>query len=107
MELWTQSLHDVHIQVIDGNHDRGVSTGWRGSIEWIVNDYLEPPFRFVHDDWSARSVRSPGVTRSILRRESSYLPLARITWFHSPCAKCAPNKSYPKRELRLLPNLEQ
>lgn len=49
MQQWTRSLAGIHIQVIAGNHDRGVLTGWRGSIDWIVGDHLEPPFRFVHD----------------------------------------------------------
>lgn len=51
MEAWcAQRLAaGVRIQVIAGNHDRGVSAGWRGSIDWIAGEHLEAPFRFVHD----------------------------------------------------------
>ena len=49
LERWTRSLGGIKIQVIAGNHDRGVSRGWRGSIEWITGDHFEAPFRFVHD----------------------------------------------------------
>jgi uncharacterized protein len=49
LEDWTRSLAGIHIQVIAGNHDRGTTTGWRGSIDWISGEHLEPPFRFVHD----------------------------------------------------------
>lgn len=50
MQTWSESLGDTKIQVIAGNHDRGVSTGWRGYIEWITNEHREPPFRFIHND---------------------------------------------------------
>jgi DNA ligase-associated metallophosphoesterase len=58
LETWSSSLLDsgVTIQVIAGNHDRGVNTGWRGSLEWIEGERWEPPFRFLHD--SSRSEAS-------------------------------------------------
>ncbi len=49
MEKWIGSLAGVHIQVIAGNHDRGISSGWRGAIDWVAHEHIEPPFRFVHD----------------------------------------------------------
>jgi uncharacterized protein len=49
MEMWKASLAGVEITVIAGNHDRGISSGWRGSIDWIAGEHVEPPFRFVHD----------------------------------------------------------
>jgi DNA ligase-associated metallophosphoesterase len=49
LEIWCKSLSGVHLQVIAGNHDRGVSRGWRGPIEWIEGELHEPPFRLMHD----------------------------------------------------------
>jgi DNA ligase-associated metallophosphoesterase len=51
LEIWSSSLmcSGVAIQVIAGNHDRGVAAGWRGSLEWIDGERWEPPFRLVHD----------------------------------------------------------
>lgn len=64
MELWTLSLDGIRIQVIAGNHDRGVCTGWRGSIDWISGEHLEPPFRFIHDDVSAYATRAAAFSLS-------------------------------------------
>ncbi len=50
MEAWIASLAGIRVQVIAGNHDRGISSGWRGSIDWIAGEHVEAPFRFVHDD---------------------------------------------------------
>jgi DNA ligase-associated metallophosphoesterase len=55
LERWSRSLSGVHIQVIAGNHDRGVSRGWRGSIDWIDGAHVEPPFCFVHESEQAVS----------------------------------------------------
>ena len=63
MQTWCESLRGTKIQVIAGNHDRGVSRGWRGSIEWIAGEYREPPFRFVHDD-SKVAPAQPGFSLS-------------------------------------------
>ena len=49
LQHWTSSLPGIHIQVIAGNHDRGTTRGWRGSIDWIAGAQHEPPFCFVHD----------------------------------------------------------
>jgi uncharacterized protein len=51
MERWCLELRlsGLEIRVIAGNHDRGVSRGWRGGIEWIAEAHEEGPFRFVHD----------------------------------------------------------
>jgi len=51
LESWcAERRHEgVAIQVIAGNHDRGISSGWRGGLEWVAEALLEPPFRFVHD----------------------------------------------------------
>ncbi len=49
MDMWKASLGGIEIRVIAGNHDRGISSGWRGSIDWIAGEHTEPPFRFVHD----------------------------------------------------------
>jgi uncharacterized protein len=49
LDAWIDSLRGVRVQVIAGNHDRGVSSGWRGAIEWIEGEAIDPPFLFVHD----------------------------------------------------------
>lgn len=49
LERWADSLAGIRIQVIAGNHDRGISSGWRGPLEWIDGEHAEAPFRFVHD----------------------------------------------------------
>jgi uncharacterized protein len=49
LQRWSTSFAAVRIQVIAGNHDRGVSHGWRGPLDWIAGEYVESPFRFVHD----------------------------------------------------------
>ncbi len=64
LEQWTRSLAGVKIQVIAGNHDRGVSRGWRGSIEWIAGDHFEAPFRFVHDCTSKLSAEGDAFSLS-------------------------------------------
>ena len=58
LERWSRSLPGVHIQVIAGNHDRGISRGWRGSIDWIASTLTELPFCFVHDCNKAAGVGS-------------------------------------------------
>ena len=63
MQNWCASLRATKIQVVAGNHDRGVSTGWRGPIEWIAGEYCEPPFRFVHED-SIESTGQPAFSLS-------------------------------------------
>lgn len=55
LERWSTSLEAVKIQVIAGNHDRGVTRGWRGPIDWIAGEVVEPPFRFIHDVSQQRS----------------------------------------------------
>ena len=55
LERWSASLRSIRIQVIAGNHDRGISHGWRGSLEWIAGELIEPPFRFIHDLTKARA----------------------------------------------------
>jgi DNA ligase-associated metallophosphoesterase len=52
LERWISTLSGVRIVVVAGNHDRGISGGWRGPLEWIATAYGEPPFRFVHDETS-------------------------------------------------------
>ncbi len=59
LERWSAALADIRIQVIAGNHDRGISSGWRGSIEWIAGEYALAPFRFVHDDSRPNSRKPP------------------------------------------------
>jgi DNA ligase-associated metallophosphoesterase len=49
LDAWKALLPGVHVQVIAGNHDRGVTSGWRGSVDWVAHEVIEPPFRFVHD----------------------------------------------------------
>ena len=55
LQAWSTSFRDVQIQVVAGNHDRGISDGWRGPIEWIAREAVEPPFRFIHDVSRLRS----------------------------------------------------
>ena len=55
LESWSASIRPVLIQIIAGNHDRGVAQGWRGSLEWIEGEVIEPPFLFVHDVAKARA----------------------------------------------------
>jgi DNA ligase-associated metallophosphoesterase len=83
MQRWCDSLRDTHIQVIAGNHDRGVSMGWRGSIEWIDGEHEESPFRFIHDDSRTSPGKSafslsghvhPVVALRGLRKRSSRVP---------------------------------
>jgi uncharacterized protein len=83
MQRWCDSLRDTQIQVIAGNHDRGVSAGWRGSIEWIAGEQGEPPFRFIHDDskispgkpgFSVSGHVHPVVALRGLRKRSSRVP---------------------------------
>lgn len=84
LERWTRSLAGIKIQVIAGNHDRGVSRGWRGSIEWIAGDHFEAPFRFVHDctsklsaDRGAFSLSGhlhPVIALKSLRKRSARVP---------------------------------
>lgn len=63
MQTWCESLGTTKIQVIAGNHDRGVSTGWRGPIEWIAGEHWEQPFCFIHDD-SMKPMAEPGFSMS-------------------------------------------
>lgn len=83
MQCWCDSLRNTRIQVIAGNHDRGVSTGWRGSIEWIAGEHEEWPLRFIHDDSSISAGKSifslsghvhPVVALRGLRKRSSRVP---------------------------------
>jgi DNA ligase-associated metallophosphoesterase len=66
LESWSAALArtGVRIQVIAGNHDRGVQSGWRGSMEWIEGELREPPFRFVHDSARRNAVRQGAFTLS-------------------------------------------
>lgn len=86
MERWSKSLAGIRIQVIAGNHDRGISSGWRGSIDWIAGDYVETPFRFVHDDSrpDSRDARAafslsghthPVISLKGLRKRSARVPV--------------------------------
>jgi DNA ligase-associated metallophosphoesterase len=86
MERWSTSLADIHIQVIAGNHDRGISSGWRGSIDWIAGEYALAPFRFVHDDsrpfrpdpraaFSLSGHTHPVISLKGLRKRSARVPV--------------------------------
>jgi uncharacterized protein len=83
MQYWCDSLRDTQIQVIAGNHDRGVSTGWRGSLQWIAGEHEESPFCFIHDDSKTAPGKSafslsghvhPVVALRGLRKRSSRVP---------------------------------
>jgi uncharacterized protein len=85
METWNASLAGVKIQVIAGNHDRGIASGWRGTIDWIAGEHVEMPFRFVHDaskttctgsaDFSLSGHVHPVVALKGLRKRASRVPV--------------------------------
>jgi DNA ligase-associated metallophosphoesterase len=86
METWSASLAGIHVQVIAGNHDRGITRGWRGNIDWIAHEQIELPFRFVHDDCQSRSAAGgaafslsghlhPVVSLKGLRKGSARVPV--------------------------------
>lgn len=83
MQTWCESLGSTKILVIAGNHDRGVSSGWRGPIEWIAGAHWERPFRFIHDDsmepmadprFSMSGHIHPAAALRGLRKRSSRVP---------------------------------
>jgi DNA ligase-associated metallophosphoesterase len=51
---WLGSLGAVRVQVITGNHDRSAAAGWRAPVQWEVEDLIDGPFRFTHEEDAAR-----------------------------------------------------
>ena len=49
IEAWALGLAPAQVMVVAGNHDRGTPRHSRSSILWRDDEWLEPPFRFVHD----------------------------------------------------------
>ncbi len=49
LERWSFSLRPVVVQVIVGNHDRGMAIACCPSVQWFEGDQIELPFRFTHD----------------------------------------------------------
>lgn len=56
LEEWSSSLRPAVVQVIVGNHDRGIAKVCCPSVQWLEEDKIELPFRFTHD--AAKIVRS-------------------------------------------------
>jgi DNA ligase-associated metallophosphoesterase len=82
LQDWSASLAGIHLQVIAGNHDRGTTGGWRGSIDWIAGEHLEPPFRLVHHathpaagEFSLSGHVHPVVSLRGLRKRSARVPV--------------------------------
>jgi DNA ligase-associated metallophosphoesterase len=48
LDAWSRNLGAVQIVVVAGNHDRSAPRLW-SSIAWREGEWLEPPFRFVHE----------------------------------------------------------
>jgi DNA ligase-associated metallophosphoesterase len=57
---WVQELgQSVEIQVVAGNHDRGVdASAWPEALRWCAGSRVDPPFEFVHDAESLDSEAS-------------------------------------------------
>ncbi len=49
LDAWAQALAPVHILVVAGNHDQGACRHFSSSIAWCESEWLEPPFRFIHE----------------------------------------------------------
>jgi len=56
LHAWAVDLSkDVEMHVIAGNHDRGTSSIWAESLHWWEDEWIDPPFQFIHDAERASS----------------------------------------------------
>jgi uncharacterized protein len=50
LDQWAQELSArVEIHIIAGNHDRGAPRSVGAGLLWWENEWIAPPFRFIHD----------------------------------------------------------
>jgi uncharacterized protein len=56
LQEWIKALaNEVEIHVVAGNHDRGSESLRLQGIHWWQIEWVEPPFRFIHDVQRSRS----------------------------------------------------
>ena len=56
LRQWIKALGDqVEVRVVAGNHDRGSENLRMPGIHWWQVEWIEPPFRFIHDVQRLRS----------------------------------------------------
>jgi DNA ligase-associated metallophosphoesterase len=55
LEQWVAELSaSVEMHVVAGNHDRGTSSSTWTGLRWWEREFVDPPFRFIHDVQRAR-----------------------------------------------------